>query len=128
VTGNTAMDYDPSILIVSQQAIWPKTDTIALGNFSTSSTGQYHSCSGKDRNPDSEKSPYNSISTSNQYYKSHRTLPNKESPSSTHIHCSIQGSQQPTKSSYSSLTQTSDNTRTSSRDESPMVVVQVIDG
>lgn len=126
VMSNTAaMDYDPSILIVSQQAVWPKTDTIALGNFNTANTTQYSS--GKDHITSNQDS--NTGLQSSQYYKNHRTLINKDSPSSsTHIHCSIQGSQLPSKSSYSNLTQSADTARTSSRDESPMVVVQVTDG
>lgn len=124
-TSTAAMDYDPSILIVSQQAVWPKTDTITLGNFNTANTSQYSA--GKDLISTSQESS-SSLPTT-QYYKSHRTLTSKESPSSsTHIHCSMQGPQQPSKSSYSNLTQAADSTRTNSRDESPMVVVQVTDG
>lgn len=134
-SSTAAMDYDPSILIVSQQAIWPKTDTIALGNFNTAcGAGQYHTT--KDQLPNSSEtatseprsSSNSSLPSASQYYKNHRTL-SKESPTSTtHIHCSIQGSQQPnSKSSFSNLSQTTEK-RTSSRDESPMVVVQVTDG
>ncbi|XP_067928016.1 dual specificity tyrosine-phosphorylation-regulated kinase 1A-like [Watersipora subatra] len=124
VPGTAAMDYDPSILIVSQQAVWPKTDTIQLGNFNTVSSGQYTST--KDSITNSQDS--SSGLPVAQYYKNHRTLTNKDSPSSTHLNCSTQGSHQTIKTSYSNLTQSSENVRTHSRDESPMVVVQVTDG
>ena len=141
-TNATTVDYDPSILIVSQQAIWPKSEAMTISGYNSTTVGPHYHHS-KDHLSNNLDSTTSSIPSSHQYYNKnlHRTLASKEIPSTTtsssnssHLHCSIMGSQQPTAknaSSYSSLNQAGDNARTSAsnnRDDSPMVVVQVTDG
>lgn len=120
---SSTMDYDPSILIVSQQSVWPKSESINYNYNSQPNTRV--SASVKDPHPSSEPVPVSGVPASHYNGRYQRTLPN-DRPS--HVHCSIQGHTISSKSSYTH-SQPSESSRTSaSRGESPMVVVQVTDG
>lgn len=141
---SSAMDYDPSILIVSQQSVWPaKQDP--TNNMSFNYNSQVPSSRSSNTKDSTSYIPIfdtsngmNNLSAS-QYSKGHpRTFNSSNEPSNfsssmssaSHIHCSLQGnSQASNKSTGFHVPQQTDNSRTSnSRDESPMVVVQVTDG